>query len=807
MNPTATDTPLSDLIGPLTFATRDGTAIERIGGLPDLVRAKVAAWREALDPEDPGRGRADRWLKALATYDRLDADGRRDCLKVVLGDIQGGAPSRTRKKGSSEKRRSPVPEAIGLLTLGADVRFLPGVGERRAMLLEKLGIRTVEDLLLHLPSRYEDRSRILTVSELTPGRMATVRGEVIDAELKTTRNRRMRIFDAVLTDDSLLGGVVVARWFNQPHKARQVRAGEKYLLSGKVIFDRFLNVPVLENPECEPWEDGEETVHTGRVVAIYPATEGLTSRQLRTWVAAAITAVPDEDPMPQAVLKRLGLPARDEAFRTVHRPPQVAAVASATRRFAFEEFFHLQLGLGLKRRNQTRVRTGISFPDRPGALESRLRERLPFALTGAQERVLAEVFRDLSGDTPMHRLVQGDVGCGKTMVALFALVRAVDNGFQGAIMAPTEVLAAQHYQKISELLEALRIPVALLVGGQAKGRKTTLAAVADGTIPIVVGTQALIQDKVSFHRLGVAVVDEQHRFGVRQRALIGAKGKSPHVLAMTATPIPRSLAMTVYGDLDLSVIDELPPGRSPVKTRLYGEKRREQVYKKIRVEVEKGRRAYVVHPLVEDSEKSDLRAATVAMEELRNGDLSGLQLALLHGRMRSDEKTAVMADFAAGRIQVLVTTTVVEVGVDVAEATVMVVEHAERFGLSQLHQLRGRVGRGKWPGECLLVASPAVSRDGRERLKALVDSNDGFVIAERDLEIRGPGELFGRRQSGLPELKVANLITDAALLSSAREEAARLLDQDPVLSRPEHAALKRTVAERWKDHLSWGAVG
>jgi len=834
--------PLADLIGPLTFATRTGAPLDRIRGLADLVRARLGAWRETFPGGSAEHARAAAWLDALSTWDSQDAAARRTCLKAVLDGIcavaeasgagtqiaaASAAASVPRSAPKSGPKSSPkvaagsaVPSATVLShpapaadkapeVLGTDspVRYLPGVGERRALLLERLGIRSIEDLLLHLPSRYEDRSHIQNVSELSHGSAATVRGTVVDTELKTTPRRRMRIFEAAISDGSPLGGMVVARWFNQPFQARRIQTGNQYLFSGRVVFDRFTGGPVLENPECEPWESGEEKLHTGRVVAVYPVTEGLTSRQLRTWVAKALEAVRLEDPLPADLRATLGLPERSQAFRDVHRPARLADATLATRRFAFEEFFCLQVGLGLRRQTVRRRHTRVLLADRPGALETRLRETLPFALTAAQERVLAEIFRDLSRDTPMHRLVQGDVGCGKTVVALMALLRAVDNGFQGALMAPTEVLAEQHYRKLGALLAPLGVPIVLLTGGARAGRAATLAAVADGSVPMVVGTQALIQEKVAFHRLGVAVVDEQHRFGVRQRAQIGAKGLFPHTLTMTATPIPRSLAMTVYGDLDLSVIDQLPPGRSPVRTRLYSATHREQVYARLRRAVEKGRRAYVVHPLVEESEKSDLRAATGAIEELQHGALAGLSLTLLHGRMGSDDKSRIMADFAAGKIQVLVTTTVVEVGVDVAEATVMVVEHAERFGLSQLHQLRGRVGRGAWQGECLLVASHAVSRDGRARLKAVVESEDGFVIAERDLEIRGPGELFGRRQSGLPELKVANLIKDAPLLAEARQAAVTLLAADPDLSRPHHAPLRRTVAERWRDHLSWGAIG
>jgi ATP-dependent DNA helicase RecG len=792
--------PLKDVVGPLTFATRPETPIERIAGLEAMVRGKMTAWRVTLAPGAPMRGRVDRWLAALEGCEDLPPEARRACLKGVLAGIT--ALERV------EAPAGPGPGPVAL-TLDADVRFLPGVGERRAEGLARLGIRTVEDLLLHLPARYDDRRTITPIAGLVPGAPATVRGRVVQADLTTTPRRRMRILEAAVVDASGaegLGGMLLARWFNQPHQARLLKTGETYLFSGRVIHDRRGLGLVMENPEFEPWEEGDAALHTGRLVPVYPTTEGITTRQLRRWTAVALERAVVPEPLPAPLRERLGLPERFRAFVQVHRPTAPEDSAAGTRRLAFEEFFFLQVGLALKQRVGERRRTRIRFATEPGALEQALRAALPFALTGAQERVLGEVFADLARGVPMHRLVQGDVGCGKTAVAALALARAVDNGFQGAMMAPTELLAGQHFARLTQLLDGLPVRVDLLVGGR-RGKPAALKAVASGETHIVVGTQALIQEQVAFHRLGLAVVDEQHRFGVRQRARIGEKGDAPHVLIMTATPIPRSLAMTAYGDLDLSVIDELPPGRTPVATRLFNESRRDAAYAKVRKEVEAGRRAYVVFPLVAESEKLDLAAATEAREALAEGPLQGLSLGLLHGRMSGEEKAAVMADFAAGRVRVLVATTVVEVGVDVPEATVMVVEHAERFGLSQLHQLRGRVGRGAHPGHCLLIASHAVSKDGRERLKALVETNDGFRIAERDLEIRGPGELFGQRQSGLPELKVANIIRDGRLLAVAREAARELVAADPDLADPAHRQLRRSVAARWRHRLKWGAVG
>jgi ATP-dependent DNA helicase RecG len=788
------------LVRPLTFATGDHADLSRIKGLEALVAARVTAWRDALPDRSPHRAAADRWLAAVADHDRLPPEARRARLKGVLDGILALA-----------ERPQPEAPATGALALTDDVRFLPGVGERRAATLARIGIHTVGDLLLHLPSRYEDRRQLTAVAALAPG-PHTVRGRVVSAELTTTPRRRMKIVEAAVAEPvgsgaaGGLGSVLVCRWFNQAYVLRQLEVGQEYLFSGRVAYDRRGLGLVMENPEFEPWQDAEDALHTGRLVPVYPVTEGLTSRQVRRWVAEALLRARIDEPLPEALRYRLGLPERHGALRLVHRPEGPEDAAAGTRRLAFEEFFFLQIGLGLKRRGMARKRTRAKFPDRPGPLEKKLLAALPYTLTPAQRKVFGEIGADLARGEPMHRLLQGDVGCGKTVVALLALLRAVDAGHQGAIMAPTEVLAEQHYRRIAELLDGLDVPVALLTGGR-RGRKAALEAIAAGETRIVVGTQALIQEKVAFRKLGLAVIDEQHRFGVRQRARLGEKGDAPHVLIMTATPIPRSLAMTVYGDLDVSVIDQLPPGRRPVATRLFSEGRREAAYAIVRREVKAGRRAFVVFPLVEESEKLDLAAATQAREALAEGPLKGLRLGLLHGRMGADEKVAVMGAFAAGGIQVLVATTVVEVGVDVAEATVMLVEHAERFGLSQLHQLRGRVGRGQHPGMCLLIASKAVSRDARARLKALVETTDGFKIAEADLELRGPGELFGARQSGLPELKVANLIRDQALLAVARQAARDLLAADPDLRAPVHADLRATVAALWKRRLKWGAVG
>ncbi len=794
----------------MSFAADPASPIERIRGVDQLVRTRVSQWRHQMKDDLSACKQADRWLSLLRNFAARPAAKKRQILATLLAEIQAlsepnqpDAPPAPRKKARAMANSKAVTEAI---TLQSPVTCLPGVGPGRMAKLAKLNIRTLDDLLLHLPTRYEDRREITPLERLQIGDTVTVRARLVSVALKPTARRGFSIVDGAITDDEGLGGLVVVRWFNQAHRARQLKVDDLYLFCGKVGADRGGQYLVLENPSVEPWQEGADTMHSGRVVPIYPATAGVTPTQLRSWMAWTLARVTLPEPLPAALRKQWVLPERATAFHLVHRPETMEQPDQGIRRLAFEEFFCLQLGLALRQRGRQVKRTGIAIAKRPGTLEARLRKALPFGLTGAQTRVLGEIRADLARGVPMHRLLQGDVGCGKTVVALLTLLAAIDHGYQGALMAPTEVLAEQHYRKLQQLLDGLPVEVVLLTGA-VQGKKKRLDRIAQGDVALVVGTQALIQDKVTFAKLGLVVIDEQHRFGVRQRASLGNKGAAPHILAMTATPIPRSLAMTLYGDLDLSVIDELPPGRTPIKTKRFGEGRRQEVYRTVRQQVEAGHQAYIVYPLVEASEKVDLRDATAAYEELQAGPLHGLRLGLLHGRMKTEQKLAVTGAFSRGELQVLVTTTAVEVGLDVPAATVMVVEHAERFGLAQLHQLRGRVGRGEHASVCLLVAGVKLTTEGRARLQALVDSQDGFVIAERDLTIRGPGEMFGPRQSGLPELKVANLLRDGVLLTAAREAARQLLEADPDLDQPSHQLLRGTVTRLWRHHLKWGAVG
>jgi ATP-dependent DNA helicase RecG len=715
------------------------------------------------------------------------------------------------------------------------IRFAKGVGPKRAALMERLGIRTVEDALWFLPWRYEDRSIVTPIGQLTIGTKATICGVVRRSHLQRTARRRMNILEVTVEDAT---GALPCVYFNQPYLETVLKLGTRVMMSGLVTASRRgWPEPRMDAPQYEALgEDQETPLHVGRIVPIYHETKGLTSRLMRVILKGLLEhyAAGMEEALPAPVRERLRLPAISTAITAVHFPPSPAdlealehGTTEAHRRLAFEEFFVLELALALRKRSVEEEVKGIRF-DGGTQLLARLRKLLPFQLTAAQERVLSEIQHDMASLRPMNRLIQGDVGCGKTIVALAAMVTACGSGYQAALMVPTEILAEQHYFNLRYLLHALGLEAVLLKsGGAAKVRAVTLDKIKSGEAHVVIGTHALIQKGVQFARLGLAVVDEQHKFGVLQRKTLLEKGYRPDVLVMTATPIPRTLAMTVYGDLDLSVIDALPPGRKPVVTWLFSDSQRRRAYRVLHDELRTGRQGYVVYPLIEESEKVDLQAAIQGAERLQKEEFRSCRVGLLHGRLKTEEKERVMAAFKAGEIHILVATTVIEVGVDVPNATVMLVEHAERFGLAQLHQLRGRVGRGAQQSYCLLLALGGKKAEGgeplpisetrassrgsgaqpaRRRLDALVQSSDGFVIAEEDLRIRGPGEFFGVRQWGLPEFRVANLIRDGALLEQARREAFALLASDPHLAHPAHRALKTLMLRRWQAKLDLGSV-
>jgi ATP-dependent DNA helicase RecG len=710
------------------------------------------------------------------------------------------------------------------------IRFAKGVGPKRSSILQRLGIETVEDALWTVPWRYEDRSVMTPLGDLVPGMVTAVCGTVAKSALKRTRNRRLTVLEIGLEDHT---GRMQAVFFNQPYLEQVLAVGTTVMMSGRIIAGRQgWMVPRMEVSQYEVVGEGQDsTLHVGRIVPIYHETKGWSSRQMRVLVKGLLEEHAGElqDTLPVAVRARQRLMPVQEALAEVHFPKAGADLPSfdqgrsmAHRRLAFEELFLLQVALASRQRSVQAEKKPFQFTPRTPLLE-KLGKALPFQLTPAQDAVVREVFRDMISPKPMNRLVQGDVGSGKTVVALHAIVMACGSGYQAALMAPTEILAEQHYRNLSKLLHGLGLKAALLRGSdKAALKKSHLAQLASGQIQVAIGTHALIQKGVRFQKLALAVVDEQHKFGVLQRKTLSEKGYKPDVLVLTATPIPRTLAMTVYGDLDVSVIRALPPGRKPVRTFLFGEAQRRRAYQILRDELRNKRQAYVVYPLVEESEKSDLQAAIQGAERLQSEEFKEFRVGLLHGRMKPAEKEAVMADFMTGNIQVLVATTVIEVGVDVSNATLMLIEHAERFGLAQLHQLRGRVGRAGHQSYCLLMAAtlgrnrvPLGKRPTghqepaslvRERLEALVRSNDGFVIAEDDLRMRGPGEFFGFRQWGMPEFKVASIVRDGDLLQQARAEAFTLVKRDPQLSAPAHQDIKAAMLRKWEKKLDLGSV-
>ena len=710
------------------------------------------------------------------------------------------------------------------------IRFVKGVGPKRSSIMQRLGIETVEDALWTVPWRYEDRSVMTPLGDLIPGMVTAVCGTVAKNTVKRTRNRRLTVLEVGLEDQT---GRMQAVFFNQPYLEEVLAVGKTVMMSGRIIAGRQgWMVPRMEVSQYEVVGDGTEfTLHVGRIVPIYHETKGWTSRQMRVFMKGLLEEhLPHlKDALPVAVRARQRLVPIQEALPEVHFPQAGADLSlfeqgrsPAHRRLAFEELFLLQVALAARQRSIQMEKKSFHFNARTALLE-KLGRALPFQLTAAQDQVVREVFRDMLSPRPMNRLVQGDVGSGKTVVALHAIVMACGSGYQAALMAPTEILAEQHYRNLGRVLDSLGLKAALLRGSdKAAVKKSQLAQLGSGQIHVAIGTHALIQKGVKFHALALAVVDEQHKFGVLQRKTLSDKGYKPDVLVLTATPIPRTLAMTVYGDLDVSVIRALPPGRKPVRTFLFGEAQRRRAYQIIRDELRNKRQAYVVYPLVEESEKTDLQAAIQGAERLQDEEFKDFRVGLLHGRMKQAEKETVMADFMAGKIHLLVATTVIEVGVDVPNATIMMIEHAERFGLAQLHQLRGRVGRAGHQSYCLLMAAtlgrhkvafgkrPTGNQEPaslvKERLEALVQSNDGFVIAEEDLRIRGPGEFFGFRQWGMPEFRVANIVRDADLLQQARAEAFALVKQDPQLSLAAHQSVKETMLRKWEKKLELGSV-
>jgi ATP-dependent DNA helicase RecG len=698
------------------------------------------------------------------------------------------------------RANNKVSKAKPNVSIDTPVQYLKGVGPARARLLHRLGIKTLNDIFYYIPWRYEDRRIIKRLSELRYGQLETTMGEVISKGVVTTPKKRLKIFELAVSDGSV---VLHCKWFNQPYLEKYFKRGQRVILSG-VVKPRSYSAPgfEMENPVFELVDGDSKFIHTLRIVPVYKATEGISPKQMRTLMYNIVNTHKGliSDYMPHDILKRNNLMPLKDSIMEIHFPEESTDMESlnrglspAHRRLAFDELFLLELGLAIMKRKES-VERGLCFKN-GGELVERFINGLPFELTSAQKRVIEQIMTDMERPLPMNRLVHGDVGCGKTVVAIISMLKAVGSGYQSCLMAPTEILAEQHYINIHRMVEGLGLNVVMLTSGI---KEKPLEEIQRGDAHIIIGTHALIQERVRFKRLGLAIIDEQHKFGVVQRASLRRKGVNPDILIMTATPIPRTLALTLYGDLDISIIDELPPGRRPVKTKVFFPSMKEKVYSLIEGELSKGRQAYIVYPLIEGSERLDLKTAIDGAEAFKKV-FPHRRVGLVHGKISTSERESIMLRFKSGEIDILVATTVIEVGVDVPNASLMLIVHAERFGLAQLHQLRGRIGRGGHESYCILLSYPPFSEEAHQRLKAMESTCDGFKIAEEDLAIRGPGEFFGTKQSGIPDLRVANIIRDVDLLETSRREAFALANSDPQLKG--YPILKEFLTRKWRGRL------
>jgi len=842
---------ISNLLKPLCFASKDNfahlAAIKDVEGLIHNLCGQALAL--PIPEKDIIRVKD---IKAMFEgFDMLALEGKRERIRKALEIVkvissQWSAVSvfaESRKLNAEHYSLDEIKNRLSKLS--TPLKEVKGIGPKLAQMFAKKGLNTVEDILYFMPIRYEDRRQMKKIARLIAGAKEAASGDIM--ALGEVFYSRRKVFEMTIGDGS---GFLRLKWFNYrlPAMKKKYKIGQRLVVYGEInIFGGHKDII---HPDVEIFEKGDELdsinpclmppidAFEGRpagtgfnaIVPVYSQVANMHQKTIRRIIRGIIDEFVSHavGSVPLSILKRYGLMELTNAVSEVHKPISELPTPNSElskdwlprKSVVFDELFSLELGLALKKQSMGKE-TGIAFNTDSASLGrvENFRRMLPFRLTAAQERVISEIKGDMSEPHPMNRLLQGDVGSGKTVVAFISSLIAIENGCQAAIMAPTEILAEQHYLNIHKYAEKLGIKTVLLTSSLAKTeRNTALAGIKSNDISLAIGTHALIQEDVEFSKLGLVIIDEQHRFGVIQRAMLknkGARGNgqwagenlTPDVLVMTATPIPRTLSMTVFGDLDISIIDELPPGRRPIKTKVFRERERGQVYKTIRMELEKGRQAYVVYPLIEESEELDLKDATRMAEHLKKDVFPEYKTGLLHGRMKADEKEAVMKAFRGRETDILVSTTVIEVGIDVSNATCMVVEHAERFGLSQLHQLRGRVGRGEHDSHCVLLAANIGSIDTYKRLKVMEETNDGFRIAEEDLRIRGPGDFLGTRQSGLPDFRIADIITDAAMLKKARDEAFNLIRNDPALEREEHSALKEIVKARWKGRLELATVG
>ncbi len=806
---------LEKLEAPLFFAA--GNAFDRlmlIKNLETVMSSLLRQFQEEIDRAVPSLKMSELVRLSILLqnifkgYDRLEPLQKRThiekairCvseMKILVQDIQPEMREESRLSRKEDDGNASV-------ILSQSVRYAHGVGPRIANLLIRKKIITIEDILYFLPRYYEDRRTIYPISDTVPGISQTIVGKIRLADIRFYGRRR--IFEITVEDGH---GSLKAKWF----KGREAflrgtfKPERRVILTGVVTgfpFEREMIHPDFEIID----ENEDQLLHFKRIVPIYSETEGLHQKTLRRimWQAVRDYSHLIKSPIPEEICRKRHLVDIREAVCQLHFPaanqeitPYLEVRSEAHRRLIYDEFFFFQLGMALRKKGQGHTE-GISFRT-GGQIQKKFLELLPFNLTSAQRRVISEIEGDMASVQSMNRLLQGDVGSGKTVVSMAAMIIACENGYQAALMAPTEILAEQHYRNLKGWSASLGLSIELLTGNRKILEKNELhEQIESGKIDIMVGTHALIQERITFCKLGLVVIDEQHRFGVVQRASLRKKGIAPDVLVMTATPIPRTLSMTVYGDLDVSVIDELPPDKKPVRTKVFSEKQRARLYEIIRREAEKGHQIFIVYPLVEESENLDLKDATRMAEHLQKAIFPDYRIGLIHGRMKGVEKEQVMEDFIRKKIRILVSTTVIEVGIDIPAASLMVIEHAERFGLSQLHQLRGRVGRSDIPSFCILMAQHNASDDARKRLKIMEETNDGFRIAEEDLAIRGPGEFMGTRQSGLPDFRVANILRDGHILSEAKTDAFALVEKDPALENPDHHLLKEVLLHRWATRL------